>query len=181
METKNIKSIKERIKEYFFENPSARLRVRQIERAVNVPLPSVIRYTKELEKEEILESTKIAGVKLFLANRVSENYKIEKKYYNLKKIQISGLVKFLREEFSNPVIVLFGSFAKAEDIEKSDIDIYIETQKKEKFNLDKFEGLLNKTIQIFNFSNIKKIPNKHLANNIINGIVLNGFLEVLND
>ena len=28
------------------------------------------------------------------------------------------------------------------------------------------------------FASLKDVPNKELANNIINGIVLNGFLEV---
>jgi predicted nucleotidyltransferase len=172
------KSIKDRIKEYFLENPTAKLRIRQIERTLKAPLPSVIRYVKELEKEEILENSEIAGIKLFLAARSSEKYKLEKKCYNTKRIFNSGLIEYLKNEFSNPTITLFGSYAKAEDIEKSDIDLYIETPKIEKINLEKFEKILNKKIQIFNYTNIKKIENKELANNIINGILLNGFLEV---
>ena len=67
---------------------------------------------------------------------------------------------------------------KVEDIETSDIDIYIETLKKQVFNLEKFEKILQRKIQIFNYSNLDKIQNKELANNIINGLILNGFLEV---
>ena len=68
------KSSKERIKEYFFENPSSRLRVRQLERETNVSLPSVIRYVGELEKEGLLKKQEISGIVLFLADRNSDNY-----------------------------------------------------------------------------------------------------------
>jgi len=164
---------------YFLENPTARLRVRQIERTLKLPLPSVIRYTKELKDEKILKDSDVAGIKLYSADILSNEYKLEKKCHNLKRTIKSGLIEYLKKELINPTIVLFGSYSKAEDIESSDIDLYIETQGKEKINLEKYEKILNKKIQVFIYPNIKKIENKELANNIINGIVLNGFLEVL--
>lgn len=172
------KSIKQRIKEYFFQNPTDKLRVRHIERKLNLPLPSVIRYTKELEDEEILKKSEIAKVKYYTSNRSSEKFLIEKKLFNIKEIFDSGLIKYLKREYSNPLIIVFGSYSKGEDIENSDIDLYIETPKKHKFNLNKFEKILKRNIQIFNHKDIKEIHNKNLSNNIINGITLNGFLEV---
>ncbi|MBI2109604.1 hypothetical protein HYT58_00325, partial [Candidatus Woesearchaeota archaeon] len=50
-----VRNIKEKIKESFFINPTVKLRVRQIERKLEIPLPSAIRYIKELEKEGILK------------------------------------------------------------------------------------------------------------------------------
>lgn len=176
METKNIK---EKIKEYFMQNPTERARVRQIERKLKLPLPSVIRYTKELEKERILKKEEIAGVFLYSADRSSKNFLLEKKLLNIKNIYNSGLIDFLVEKYSNPTIVLFGSYSRGEDLEKSDIDIYIELPKETKIDLKTFEKVLEKEIQIFVFPNIKKIANKELSNNIINGITLNGSLEVL--
>ena len=58
-----IKNIKDKIKEYFFVNPTVKVRVRQIERELKIPLPSAIRYVKELEKEGILKNEKIAETK----------------------------------------------------------------------------------------------------------------------
>jgi len=175
MKTKNIK---QKIKEYFFNNPTAKLRVRQIERQVKVPLPSAIRYTKELETEDILKSEEISKIKLFSANRPSKKFKIEKTLFNIKSIYDSELLDYLIEQYSNPTIVIFGSHSKGEDIESSDIDIYIETPSKKKINIEKFEKDFNRNIQLFIYSDIKKIPNPMLANNILNGIKLNGFLEV---
>jgi len=173
-----INNIKEKIKEYFFINPTSKLRVRQIERELKLPLPSVIRYCKELEKEGILKKEVISGISVYSADKSSKNYLIEKKLFNIKQLYTSGLIDYLINEYSNSVIILFGSYSRGEDIEKSDIDLYVETAKRQEFNLQRFENKLNRKLQVFNYRNIKEIPNLHLANNIINGIVLNNFLEV---
>ena len=67
------KNIKESIKEYFFQYPTLRLRVREAERELHLSLPSIIRYFKELEKENILKKEKIitalkSAWKLFIGN-----------------------------------------------------------------------------------------------------------------
>ena len=172
------KNIKDKIKEYFFLNPTTKLRVRQIERVVKVPLPSVIRYTKELEEEKILKSSEIANVTAYSADRTSKRFLLEKKLFNINQLFFSKLVDFLIEKLSNPTIVVFGSYSKGEDIEKSDIDLYIESPSKKKLNLDKFEKALQRRIQVFVYNNIQNVENKELANNIVNGIPLNGFVEV---
>ncbi|MFH1770181.1 MAG: nucleotidyltransferase domain-containing protein [archaeon] len=172
------KSIKNKIKEYFFVNPTTKLRVRQIERETKTPLPSVIRYTKELEKEEILKSQKISNVKFYSADRSSKEYLIEKKLFNIKQIMTTKLIKQIVKEYDNANIVLFGSYSKGEDVENSDIDIYVESSNKNKINLNKYETELKRNIQIFKYQNLKEIKNKDFVNSIINGIVLNGFIEV---
>ena len=171
------KDIKQTIKEYFFVNPTAKLRVREIERTLKLPLPSVIRYCKELEKEDILTTSKIGSIVFYTANR-NEIYFLEKKLYNIKQLHNSGLINFLRIELSNPAIVIFGSFAKGEDIEESDIDLYIETPSKKNISLEEFEKILKRKIQIFTHKNLNEISNTHLKNNIINGITLNNYIEV---
>ena len=89
------KSIKTKLMEYFFQYSTAKLRVRQIERKVKIPLPSAIRYSKELEKEKILKSEIIAGVKLYSADRTSKTYLLEKTHFNIKQLHSSGLVDYL--------------------------------------------------------------------------------------
>ena len=171
------KSIKDRIMEHFFKFPTTKLRVRQIEREVKVPLPSAIRYVKELISERILKKTVLSNVTFFSANRSSNQYLIKKKLYNINKLYEIGLVKTLKEEYGNPTVVLFGSFSRGEDMEKSDVDLYVEPKVKN-MDLTKFEKKLGKEIQVFSHNTILSIKNKHLTNNIINGFVLNGYLEV---
>lgn len=171
-------NIKEKIKEYFFINPTTKLRVRQIERTLKLPLPSVIRYCKALEREEVLMLIKIGNVVFYTADRTNENFLLEKKLFNIKQLYEKRLIKHLKTEFHNPTIIVFGSYSKGEDIEDSDIDLYIETPSKREINLDSFEKPLKRKIQVFKYKSIKEIVNPNLANNIINGIALNGFLEV---
>ncbi len=172
------KDIKQTIKEYFFINPSAKLRVREVERMLKLPLPSVIRYCRELEKEDILTIIKTGSVNCYSPNKTSEKYLLEKKLYNIKSIYESGLIEHLKRELSNPPIILFGSFVKGEDTEESDIDLYVETPSNKELNLEKFEKLLKRKIQTFRQKNLNHISNPHLANNIMNGVLLNGFVEV---
>jgi len=171
--------VKQQIEEYFFQNPTSKLRVREIERKLDLSLPSVIRYVKDLVEEKILKILKIGDVVFYQANRSSNNYLFAKRQFNLKIISSSGIIDYIRKNYSNPTIVLFGSYYLGEDIESSDIDIFIETSLKNVEIPKSFEEKLGRKIQIFNYSSIEKIGNKELANNIINGITLNGFLEVL--
>lgn len=166
------------IRQYFMLNPTERLRVRQIEKNARVPLPSAIRYAKELEQEHFLKSELISNIKLYSADRTSEHFLLEKKLDNIRRLYSCGLVEHLREKYENPAIVLFGSHSRGEDTEKSDIDIFIEYPKEKKIITEKFEKELRRKIHIFRNRNIQSIRNTELANNIANGIVLNGFLEI---
>lgn len=172
------KSIKTKIEEHFFTNPNSKLRVREIERTLKLPLPSVIRYCKELKQENILTTINLGNSTFYTANKTHQNYILQKKLRNSRKIYESDLINYLKKELNNPAIVLFGSYAKGEDQENSDIDIYIETQSKKDLNLSEFEKKLQRTIQVFKHKQLKEITNKHLRNNIINGITLNHYVKV---
>lgn len=172
------KDIKSKIREYFFLNPTTKLRVRQIEREIKVPFPSVIRYTKELEAEGILRTQITSGVKFYSADRSSKKFLLEKKLFNIKQLHDSELINYLIKECFNHPIIVFGSYSKGEDIEESDIDLYVETPSQKKPKLTRFEKTLRRSIQIFGFKSINQIKNKELANNIMNGIPINGFVEV---
>ena len=175
------KDTKQKIKEFFLENPTKKLRVRQIERELKLSLPSVIRYAKELVKEGILKIEEISGINFFVANYGDEGYLLEKQLHNTKRVHNSGIINYLVEEYSNPVIIIFGSFSKGEDIEASDVDIYIQTPSKKKISLAKYEKILGKKIQLFQGISLKNLSNPHLANNIVNGIILNGSLEIFDE
>ncbi len=89
---------------------------------------------------------------------------------------------FLNSELAHPIIVLFGSYAKAENHEKSDIDLFLVADEKKELNLQKFEKLLNAKIHLFlhtknEFRKLKK-TSPELVNNVINGFRLAGYLEV---
>lgn len=99
MKTGNIKG---RMMEHFFLFPTERLRVRQMERKLNAPLPSVIRYAKELEMEGILKVSEMGGVRFYSADRSSPKFLLEKRLFNIRSLYSSGLWASLSANMTTP-------------------------------------------------------------------------------
>lgn len=172
------KNIKEEMKRHFFRNPTEKLGLRQIEKKLDMSFPSVVRYAKELEEEGILKSSAVGNMRLYSADRASKVFIFEKRLFNMSEINNSGLLEFLIDRCENPVIVLFGSYFRGEDTENSDIDIFVEFHGHVEICLEKFEKILGRRIHIIMEKSMRSIKNKELANNIANGMVFNGFIEV---
>jgi len=96
----------------------------------------------------------------------------------VNRYQIKDLTDYLVKSFNFPeTIVLFGSYARGEDTEKSDIDILVITQNKESLmELKELENKLNRKINIHILKSIKN-SKEEFKNSIANGIVLYGHLE----
>lgn len=172
------KNIKEAIKRHFFVNPTEKLGLRQIEKKLGMPFPSVVRYTKELETEGILKSSNVGNMRIYSTDRASKTFIFEKRLFNLSEIKNSGLIDFISEYYDNHSIVVFGSYFRGEDTENSDIDIFIESGTRKEPSTGKFEKVLGRKIHIITEKSLKTLKNRELANNIANGMVLNGFIEV---
>lgn len=167
----------------FIQQPNNEYHVREIARMLKISPTTTSKYLNNLKKEGLLISKKERSHLLFKANTENKSYKDLKLYHNIKNIRNSGLIKHLNKELNYPEsIILFGSFKKATNTSTSDIDLFILTPTKKTLNLYKFEKILNHNIQLFIYSKkefeILKKDNKELLNNIINGISLEGFLEV---
>lgn len=164
----------EKIKEFLFEKPEIWFHIREIARALNISPNTVRSILLNLIKEKIIEKRTLSNLFQVRANLDDENYKIEKKLYNLYSVYKSGIIDFLSDYYPQPTIVLFGSYSRGEDLSNSDIDIGIITSEKKLPDLKKFEKKFNRTINLSLFT--KKDVSKEFFNNIINGIVLRGFL-----
>jgi predicted nucleotidyltransferase len=104
-----------------------------------------------------------------------------KRVENLKLIYESGIVNYLHEEFPACAIILFGSYSLGEDIltleNPSDIDLAIVGTKGKEINLIKFNKLLERSININFYGSWSEI-HKNLKNNILNGILLKGCVDL---
>ena len=132
-------------------------------------------------KENLLKIDNSGIYKAYKLNITKKTLNL-KLFFNLEKIRKSKLIEFLEKEYDYPNIILFGSYAKAYDDEKSDIDLCLITESKKGIGLSKFEKQLNRniTLHLFTKNDWKKAVknNKELINNIYNGITLSGQLEV---
>jgi predicted nucleotidyltransferase len=165
------------------EEPEKEFHVRQLSKLLKKSPTTISKYLKEFEKNGFLKSERKLNHFLFKAHTESEKFKKLKLNYNLDILQECGLIDYLVKQFNHPeAIVLFGSFAKAENIPKSDIDLLIINPFKKNIKLERFEKKLRHKIQIFVHSrkdiNKMKEKNKELLNSWINGIVIYGFFEV---
>lgn len=151
------------------------LNQRNIAKLLRVSPTAVAKALKELEKDQLVkvEKSKTMNLNLVELNRDNPKAIALKRINNLKLIYESGLIDFLESKFPGCTIILFGSYSLGEDTIKSDIDLAIIGSKKKDIDLTKFERLLERTILINFFDNLRKI-NKNLRENIINGITLHG-------
>ena len=99
-----------------------------------------------------------------------------KRVENLRNIYLSGFSDYLENELAGGTIILFGSYSRGEDTNTSDIDIAVIGRKDKILDLEKYEKTLNRKINV-NFYASWKIQ-KHLRNNILNGILLHGGVDL---
>ncbi|MFH1054124.1 MAG: nucleotidyltransferase domain-containing protein [Candidatus Woesearchaeota archaeon] len=163
----------------FFINPTKDHYLKQISRDLKIAHTSVKNYLDEFVKSGIIKKiSQKRGKRTFPVYKANYNdsvFRYYKSIFNFLALNDSGLINHLNDLLISKSIVLFGSFQRGEDVEDSDIDIFIECSKKE-INLKKFEKILKRKIQLHFNNNFPSYP-KELKNNIINGTVLSGFLE----
>jgi predicted nucleotidyltransferase len=160
----------------FFEDITTDFGVREFARKTNISPPTASTILTNFEKKRLLTSKAERGFKLYKANTYSEYFRDLLKLYNIWKIRNSKLIEQLNKYYLHPTIILFGSFAKGENIPESDIDICIISEKTTKITLQYFEKKLNHPIQIFVVKELSDLKNKHLIKNIMNGTILQGEL-----
>ena len=165
-----------RILQEFFDFPTKGFLIRELSRRTKIAQPSVINHVKALLEEDLIIKEEAKPYPLFKANRENERFKILKTFNLILRMNSYGLLDYIWDNTFPNVIVLFGSASKGEDIESSDIDLFVQAREK-KLNLSKFEKMLNRKISLFFKEDFSKL-NDELKNNIINGIKLKGYLKV---
>lgn len=166
----------------FFEEPSRSFSIRELARILKINHTTIRQHLNKLVQKELLTNKK-QGIYSFyklLINKKTLNLKL---YYNLEKIRKSKIIEKLEKEYDFPIIILFGSYFNAKDTTSSDVDLCLISNIKKETKLDKYEKKLNRKISIHSLTksqleNMKK-TNPEFINNICNGIVLSGELEVV--
>ena len=174
-----LTNLQQRIMRLLFVNAGRSLNALSIAKEIGVSQPAISKALPFLVKKDFikLEKEKNSGRLSIQANR--ENHKIMqlKRADNLRLVYESGLADFLEKEFAGGTIILFGSYSRGEDIFNSDIDIAVIERKDKKTSLNNFEDILKRDIHL-NFYNSFKDIHKNLKENLFNGIVLYGGIEL---
>ncbi len=165
-----------KVLEQFFERPTHRFQLRELSRASDVSLPSVKNYIEEFMEQSLVERDE-DGVYPGYSASMNQKFKLEKKLYTVRKLHKTGLIDKIVDEVTPDAVVLFGSAAKGEDIEQSDIDILAVSSEKQ-IHLEEFEEELNREINVTFVKTEELKKNEEFANSVANGIVLDGYLVV---
>jgi len=115
----------------------------------------VSRAVSELENQGMVE-VQPNGRAIFVRGKISEpHFQLRKRFYN--HLSLFPLVEYLSRHYIIKCIVVFGSYARGEDLEDSDIDLLVVGDSlKDALDLSDFETELGRKIQLFTFA--KKIP-----------------------
>ncbi len=174
-----LTSLQNQILRLLFIKTGSVLNQRQIALALNVSQPAIIKAIPLLEKNNLIKLNKDKETKRWSISLNTQNHEVMqlKRVDNLLQVYESNLVDYLEKEYAGATIILFGSYARGEDTINSDIDIAIIGRKEKDTNLNKYEKLLEREININFYESFKKI-HKNLKENLANGIVLIGGFEL---
>lgn len=167
---------------WFFSFPEKAIGLNELSGLINISKTTAKRVVKKLVSEGFL-SIEVLGKLWRISVNSSHRYNYSRKIsYNLTMIHESGILKSIHEILSNSrSVVLFGSYRKGDDNEKSDIDIAVEVLGEDSRIIEirvipKLGFRKNVPVNLHVFS--RETVDINLFSNIANGIVLEGFLEV---
>jgi len=154
-----------------------RLSQREISKILGVSPTAIANSLKKLKESNLVKIEKTKTINFVSFNRDEKKALELKRAENIRNIYISGLMDYLKPQLAGATIILFGSYSLGEDTAASDIDMAVIGRKEKALNLEQFEKILNKDININFYESWGKI-HKHLKNNLLNGIVFAGGVEL---
>ena len=170
--------------ELFIKNPYERYYLREASRILDISPMTVKRALDIFVHERLLVREKFKNQILYRANINSAAFKHLKIAYNLAWLEEKGIVDFLRENITGlSSLILYGSLAKGENDEKSDIDLLAISLSSKKRDIGLMELLGKETsLTLFTPAEWKEQAKKNKAfymDVITEGIVLFGTRPVV--
>ena len=155
------------------------LNQRSIAKILGVSAPAVMKAIPGLERTSLIKVTQDKESRRWSIELNRDNMRVMqiKRADNLRLMYECGLFDFLEKEFAGATIILFGSYSRGEDIKNSDIDVAVIGRKEKQIDLEKFEKILERKININYYASFVGI-HKHLKENLCNGIVLSGGIQL---
>ncbi|MFH0929085.1 MAG: nucleotidyltransferase domain-containing protein [Candidatus Aenigmatarchaeota archaeon] len=169
--------LQQKILRLLFVKAGTSLNQRQIANLLGVSQPAVMKSLPGMEgmvRSSQDKTTKRWSVEL---NRDDHRAMQMKRADNLMLIYETGLADFLEREFAGATLILFGSYSRGEDTMNSDVDVAVIGRKGKKTDLAAYERALERKINL-NFYDSLRSVHKNLRENLCNGIVISGGVEL---
>lgn len=170
------------VQRWFFAYPNREIGLNDLSGGLGISKTTAKRIVLDFVDDGFLKREILGKVWRISCNQNHLYNHTRKISYNLELVYESNILQAIHEIIPNPrSITLFGSYRKGDDIERSDVDIAVETVGNDDVRVVKlgvipqFGYRKNVTVNLYIFSRNKVDLN--LFANIANGIVLEGFLE----
>jgi len=150
--------------------------LRELSRITGISTPSLRLHLERLLRDKIVISQKVKARKVYIGNQRDERFRYLKKMHTIHLLYTSGCIEYLVKQCTPDVVILFGSASRGEDLRDSDIDLYLQSDEKD-LRLSVFENALRRRVQLHFSSDFRKLPSE-LKNNLLNGVILDGYLKV---
>ena len=161
----------------FFDSPRKAFLIRELSRNTKLAQTAIRVNLKALITEGLIVKDKNGLYPSFRAARDNTMFKLLKVQNIVLRLCQTGALSIIEKAVYPSCTVLFGSASRGEDTETSDIDLFVQA-KQTKLDLRKFEKLLNRKINVLFEPDLKTIS-PELLNNLVNGVVVYGFLKVV--
>ena len=156
---------------------NSKTHVRELAKKLNTNHMTVSRKIKELEKENVVDYKEEGKNKVYFLKKTIEakSYAYKTENYKLLRLlkkysQLRSIIEKIQKDNRISLAILFGSYAKGNPKEDSDVDVYIETQdRKIKPEIQRINTKLSVKIGEYDKSSllIKEIEKNHV---IIKGV-----------
>lgn len=178
-----LKEAYDKVMLWFFSFPQREIGLSNLAAELEISKTNAKLIVNQMVQDGFLNKQEI-GKAWRISCNINHLYNYSRKLgYNLRLIYESGIIMNIRTMFpSAKAIVLFGSYRKGDDTEKSDIDLAVELLDSQEVRIHQlgifpqFGYRKNVLVNLHIFSRNKIDLN--LFANIANGFVLEGFLEV---
>nr|MBI4156930.1 nucleotidyltransferase domain-containing protein [Candidatus Woesearchaeota archaeon] len=168
---------------YLGKNPTKRFTMHELSKLIDIPYASFYRTVQQMNDVlgvEVVGKSKTVYLKtnnpILKAHLTVSSYEEQKEFLEKKPV----LKKISSELNTNEIVVLFGSYAKGKETEKSDIDLLIINKNgKKTLSFSKYELLFKKKINpIFvtkkEFKKMLKDKEENVGKQVLkNHIILN--------
>jgi len=169
---------------FFIEHPHNSYYLRESARLLKMDPMTVKRALNLLVADNILLKTKEKNQILYKANIENPAFRHLKIAYNISWLQKKGVIDFLKNHMNTVTsIILFGSYAKGENDEESDIDILVISLSKNMLTAE-LSKLLKHDVNLISFTPARwsqqaKNNRAFYLDVILDGIVLYGTKPVV--
>ena len=158
----------------FIEDNYRIINVREYARILKISPPTASKELELMKSRSLLKRERFRHFIFYYANKDSDSFRDLSVIYWKTLLKKSGLIDHITNHTLEPVIILFGSLAKAETRPESDIDLAIFTPSKTNLDISVFETKIKRNIQILIFKDRDDVKNIGLLNNILNGYKIYG-------